>query len=69
MPSHFSLSISCDNSGEASIPKSALSPMTDTAGVVARSSTELQIDPTLPFLEGKIGVASGMLTSTGALGS
>ena len=64
------LSLSRDNSGEASIPKSALSPISDTKGMVARSSTELQVDPMLPFFEEKIiGVASVLLTSTRALGS
>ena len=52
MGSH--LSLSCDNRGEASIPRSDLSRVSDTAGEAARSSTELQVDPMLPFLEGKI---------------
>ena len=68
MGSH--LSLSCDNSGEASIPKSDLSPVSDVARVVARSSRKSQVDPMLPFLEGKIiGVASVLHTSTGALAS
>ena len=37
MGSH--LSLSCDNSGEASFPKSDFSPISDTAGAEAKSST------------------------------
>ena len=63
------VSLPCDNSGEASIPKSDLSPTSDIAGVAARSSPELQVDSMLPSLEGRIiGVASVLVTSTGAFG-
>ena len=52
---------------DASVPRSDLSLTSDAAGVAARLS---EVDPRLPFLEGKkVGVASVLLTSIGALGS
>ena len=63
------VSRSCENSGEASIPRSDLPRTSDAAGVLAGSSPKLQVDPRMPFLEGNIiGVTSALLTSIGALG-
>ena len=60
------VSRSCGNSGEASLPRSALSPASDASRAVARSS---RVDSRLLLLESRtIGVAS-LLTSIGALGS
>ena len=63
------VSRSCENSGEASIPRSDLPRTSDAAGVLAGSSPKLQVDTRMPFLEGNIiGVTSALLTSIGALG-
>ena len=50
-------------------PASDLSSTSDTAGVVTMSSSELQVEQMLAFLEGESVVTSVLLTSTGALGS
>ena len=60
------VSRSCGNSGEASLPRSALSPASDASRAVARSS---RADSRLLLLESRTINVASLLTSIGALGS